>query len=404
MSSQAKELTIKNISCTTDVSSLIQSVLSSHPSIESARYLIQSSNAQVEGAKWGYYPTPSVDASMASGRRGTTIRLDQPVWTGGKLDAAYNLALSYQRESEITLEESRYVLADTLLSVLRNYVQAKGNLAALEEGKQQLRSFESMLERRIEAGVSSLADRELIRSRLAQIDADIASARARKETAWSQIELMRGSALGCGVTFEDQPSMTSGDTLTLLQEAMIQTHPSLKHLSAKIRIAEAERDKARSAPWPNVSLRAEHQSGSIYTDERVTNNLLYVAVQASPGAGLSAMSAIQNAEAKVLQSQSDKQIKERELSDAMLRDYDEYITSKRRIEGMNETIDAAQNVLDSYTRLFVAGKRQWLDLVNSSRELTQNNVALSDLKAYEMMATYRIALKSGKLMLSGGQR
>lgn len=168
-----------NKTCKISTEKLIDSVLKTHPSVQASRQLILGSNAQVEGAKWNYYPTPSVDVSMASGRRNTTVRLDQPLWTGGKLDAAYNLALSRKNESETILSESSYQLADTLLSLLRSYLQATGNLQALEEGKNDLQSFEAMLERRIDAGVSALSDRELIRSRLAQIDADIASARAR---------------------------------------------------------------------------------------------------------------------------------------------------------------------------------------------------------------------------------
>lgn len=393
-----------NKTCKISTEKLIDSVLKTHPSVQASRQLILGSNAQVEGAKWNYYPTPSVDVSMASGRRNTTVRLDQPLWTGGKLDAAYNLALSRKNESETILSESSYQLADTLLSLLRSYLQATGNLQALEEGKNDLQSFEAMLERRIDAGVSALSDRELIRSRLAQIDADIASARARRNTAQAQIELLSGSKLDCAVGFSDQPLDQAGEPLETLRQRMFEFHPSLKRLDTQIKIAEAEREKARSAPWPNVSLRAEHQNGSLYTDFSTRNNLLYVAVQASPGAGLSAMSMIQSAQSKVLQCEFDKRSKMQELTDALLRDFDEYHTSKNRKAGLIRTIESSASVLESYTRLFIAGKRQWLDLVNASRELTQNKIALSDLKAFEAAAAYRLALKSGILPLENGEK
>jgi adhesin transport system outer membrane protein len=70
---------------------------------------------------------------------------------------------------------------------------------------------------------------------------------------------------------------------------------------------------------------------------------------------------------------------------------------------MHKTIDASKNVLESYTRLFVAGKRQWLDLVNSSRELTQNKMALADLKASYVTSAYRLALKNGDIKLDAGE-
>jgi adhesin transport system outer membrane protein len=122
----------------------------------------------------------------------------------------------------------------------------------------------------------------------------------------------------------------------------------------------------------------------------------------SPGAGLSALSGIQSAESKILQVQSDKLTKEMELSDALMRDYEDYHASIDRIDGIDKTIIASQNVLDSYTRLFIAGKRQWLDLVNSSRELTQNKLTLADLKATLVVSAYRLSLKNGNIKLESG--
>jgi adhesin transport system outer membrane protein len=69
---------------------------------------------------------------------------------------------------------------------------------------------------------------------------------------------------------------------------------------------------------------------------------------------------------------------------------------------MSETIHSAQAVFDSYTRLFIAGKRQWLDLVNSSRELTQYKTSLADLESSLQASAYQLALKRGQIPLSTG--
>jgi adhesin transport system outer membrane protein len=389
--------------CVYSVETLINASFKSYPSIQASRQSIQGANAQVEGAKWNYFPTPSIDLSQSSGRTGTTIRLDQPIWTGGKIDAAYDIALSQKNESEAALDESGYALIDNLLRVLQNYIQADESIYALEDGKKQLELFEEMLSRRIEAGVSSLADRELIKSRLAQINADLTVALSKRKTSLSQMELLTGNHLECAIGFKNQKVLNQSMPIDQMVEKMNATHPSLKRLSEQIKTAEAQKAKAKAAIWPNVSLRAEHQSGSVYYDQASSNNLVYVAVQASPGAGLSAISNIESAESKVLQVQFDKLTKEHELSDALMQDFDNYHAAMDRIDGMHKTIDASQNVLESYTRLFVAGKRQWLDLVNSSREVTQNKMALADLKATLVASAYRLALKSGEIKPDGGE-
>jgi len=393
----------ENQACVYRVETLMNASFKTYPSIQVSRYIIQGANAQVDGAKWSYFPTPSVDVSQASGRRSMTFRLDQPLWTGGKLDASLDIAQSRKNESEFALDENSYLLVENFLRILQNYVQADRSITAYQEGKKQLELFEEMLTRRIEAGVSSLADRELIKSRLAQINADLTVTLLKRKTSQQQLELLISNRMECGIEFENEKVLNQNAPIDKMMEQMLSSHPSLKKLTAQIKTAEAEKSKAKAALWPNVSLRAEHQNGSLYFDQTNNNNQLYVNIQASPGAGLSSFSNIQNAEAKVLQVQSEKLTKERELSDSLMRDYQDYHASMDRIEGMRKTIDASQNVLESYTRLFVAGKRQWLDLVNSSRELTQNQLALADLQATLVTSAYRLALKNGEIKLDAGE-
>lgn len=331
------------------------------------------------------------------------MRLDQPLWTGGKLDAAVDIAQSRKNEAVAALDESGYALIENLLNVLQNYLQAKGSIAALRDGKEQLETLNLMLERRIDAGVSSLADRELLKSRLTQINSDLSVALSKQKTTQAQLELLIGSKLSCEIDAENTEVLDQSAPLDAMIAQMIATHPTLKKLSEQIKTAEAEKAKAKAVVWPNLSLRAERQSGSVYADQATTNNVVYVAVTASTGAGLSALSGIQSAEARILQVKSDKMTKEHELSDVMMRDFNEYHSASDRIEGMGKTIDASQNVLESYTRLFVAGKRQWLDLVNSSRELTQNKLSLSDMRASYTISAYRLALKNGTIKLEYGE-
>jgi outer membrane protein, adhesin transport system len=378
------------------IESLIQHMLSSHPHIQSSREAITSANAQVESAKWNYFPTPSVDVSMASGRRGSTIRLDQPLWTGGKNDATYDIAVAQKDESFFSLQENSYTLIEMLLKVIQNYVQANISISALEDGKKQLEDLNQMLNRRIDAGVSSLSDQELITSRLSQINADLAVAKLKKKTSHAQLELLVGGKLNQEINGSLSDKFNSAESLDILVTQMIKTHPSLKKISAQIQTAEAEKTKAKAILWPNVSLRAEHQSGSVYYDQSQTNNVVYVALSASTGAGFSALSNIQSAESRVMQLRFTKLSKERELTDTLYAFYNDYRSAQDRIHSLKNTIDASQNVLDSYARLFIAGKRQWLDLVNSSREVTQNTIALADAKASLITSAYRLALQTGK--------
>lgn len=321
------------------------------------------------------------------------------MWSGGRIDATYDISVSRQRESEIVLGENAYSLVETLLKTTYILTQARGRIGALKDGEAQLEVLKSQLDRRIEAGVSSLADRELIRSRLAQIMTDLSVAQTAEQSACAQLRLLTSDAnLSCAI---DAPEVIEKES-TLSVESMIaktlKTHPTILKSDVQIQTAIHEKEKENSALWPTLSARAEYQKGSVYNDNSNHESLVYLSLQMNPGAGLSSLSAIEASEAKIQQLRFDKLTLEQELSDSVLRDYEEYRSAISRMEGTLQAIDSSQKVLESYSRLFLAGKRQWLDLVNSSREVTQNKMNLADLLSSGYVSRYRLKLKTGELI------
>ena len=385
--------------CHTKISDIVQQAYRHYPSIKASEKLLLSAQAQIEGAKWNYFPTPSVDFSQGDGgRRGETYRIDQPIWTGGKLDALSELAYARGDEAKYTVQESAYALSSQVLDLVQFLIQADGEIKAFEKGREDLIELSKMLERRVSAGVSSEADRELVRARIAQIDGDLLTAKERYKMAKSQIGLLIGKEFRCELSFGKDRIVQRKYRYTEVAQKMVETHPTLKKLDAQIAIANAEKHNADAAVMPNVSLRAEHQRGSLYTNDPVNNETIaYVAVSFNPGAGLSSLSNIESAKYKVFQAQDERLTKIQELKNALMSDYNAYISTSMRMESMMRTIEASQKVLESYKRLFLAGKRQWLDLLNSSREVTQNLVQLAALRATLITASYRLALQRGDL-------
>jgi len=160
--------------CSTQISSLLKQAYSHYPSITASQRQVLSAKAQIESAKWNYFPTPSIDYSQGSaGRSGQTYRIDQPLWTGGKLDALSDLAYARGDEAKYTLGESGYALSEKVLSVIQALIQADGEMKAFEQGRKDLEELSKMLERRVKAGVSSESDQALIDARMSQIEGDI---------------------------------------------------------------------------------------------------------------------------------------------------------------------------------------------------------------------------------------
>ncbi|MCX6072814.1 MAG: TolC family protein [Campylobacterales bacterium] len=383
---------------------LITRILETHPKLGASRMQIKASKSGVDGAKWGYYPTPSID--VGGGKNSSTLaRLEQPLWAGGRIDATYNISVSKQHESEVALDENAYTLIDSLLQTVQNLTQARGRVHALTKGQKQLDDFNGMLNRRIEAGVSSLADEELIKSRLAQINTDLTIAKIAEKTACSQLRLITSEPdISCSLDADRNPAPDTQLSTDEMISQMLKTHPSVLKAAIQIQTAEYEKNKAKAALWPTVSLRAEYQKGSVYTNYGAENSIVYLSAQMNPGAGLSSISGIEASEATIQQLKFNKLTLEQELTQSLLRDIDDHRSALDRVQGTNLSIDASQKVLESYTRLFLAGKRQWLDLVNSSKEVTQNRINLEDLLATATVSTYRLKLKTGELIAPLGKQ
>jgi len=392
--------TVAYAGTTYSVNDLVTMTIKSHPSIKMQEQVIRGANAQVQGAMWNYFPTPSISVNQGVNKDklwGGTAAIEQPLWTGGKISSTYDMAVANKHNSEYGLEDNGYILVETLLNTLKTYLKAKGDLEALAEGQMQLGILEGMVSRRVAAGVSSKSDMELLKARLYQMQTDINYAKTRRDSSLAQIELLTNHKFNGGLEI-DQRVPFSFDSLDKIIKSMINTHPSLKKFDAELELAEAEKSKAKSVFWPNISIKAERGVGSssLYYDDPMDETLVYLSVQASPGAGLSAFSGVETAEAKIMQVRQEKLSKQQDLINKVMYAYNDYTSSLNRVESQSGSIGSSQKVFASYTRLFLAGKRQWLDLVNASRELTQNQMAFEDTRSTLIVSAYQLALLGGK--------
>lgn len=380
------------------VNDLIVKMFDVHPSVKMHHYIISGAKAGIENAQWGYFPTPTVGSNYTTkSLDSTTVTLAQPLWTGGKLDAAYDMALANKDSSEYAFKENSYVLVETFLNALQTYLKAKEDVVALDRGMHRLRRLEEMIVRREDSGVSSKADIELLRARIYQLETSLNVAQSKKSVARAQLELLVGEKIPESMEASQFAPYRFSATKEMF-ESFLMTHPTLEKLNAQIEYAKAERDKAKAIMMPTVSLKAQKifGSSSLYVETKENDAVVYLAIEATPGAGLSSLSAKEMAEAKVMQLLQEKNVKKQDLIDKITLIYNNFMFAASRVDVQANLVDANQNVFDSYIRLFLTGKRQWLDLMSASRELTDNELAFIETKMTHLIASYQLALLNGQ--------
>ena len=380
---------------------LISKAVNHHPSIQMSQEAFKISEEELNSAKWQYFPTPSVDYSNSSKNNEVVAKLEQPLWTGGKLDSQYDIALSSKAEAGYTLEESKYRLVERILNLLQAYSQGKSAEISLKEGYDRLSEFTVMIDKRIEAGISSQSDEVLLNSRLIQIKSDLINAKSKKTLALKQLSLLVGENIE-SIDFSLDKFNFDNTQSSVLIDDMVKFHPTLKKMDEQLKGSIHQVSKEESALYPTLSLIAEHKQGDVYTENNnASDNAVYLSLKATTGAGLSLFSNVEKAKLNTKRLKSEKDSKQQELTDSFIIDYNNMMLAKEKLANQKLNQQFSGEVFEANKKLFIAGKKQWLDLVNSSKELMDISVSYRDTKELYNILKYKIALQTGKVNLEG---
>lgn len=381
---------------------LIAQILKTHPNIQSADMALRASGYAVDGAKWGYFPTPSVQVDQQGGKRSFTARLEQPIWTGGKIDAGVNIAKSQQKEAEQTLEETKYTLIERCIELIGSVIKFSNVSKVHQKALSRLENYNQMIKRRIEGGVSSLSDKQLIEARISQSKNDLKSAQTSKQIALEQLSILVGKKISDTQISSDLSVLMEQDRYADILSGAYATYPKVLKAAAKVQTARYNQDKVSSSLHPTVSIKAERQIDVFSSGYENNNGKIYISAQMSTGAGLAVLSQIQEAKLKTMEAKQLYEYEKMAINEKIASDYNAAMSIQYKQETARAGIDYADKVLASYTRLFLAGKRNWLDVVNAAREVTQNELEFYDISVSAFVYDKRLSLYKGSLIKNIG--
>ena len=390
--------------CTTEFQDLLAEGLRTHPSITVSKKLVLGSELQVDIARWGYFPTPSVNISGSSSNASTTLRLDQPLWAGGKIDASRDKAKALNDEANFSYALSQFNLIEDYLNALQKYLQAQNKIDILNVSVTELKSMMETVDRMIIAGELSVADKNLLNTIISDVYSSLEITQAEFDVAKIQLEILTGYKVRCNIASAEKEIFPDKINLELLVNETLNSHPELKILTAQIEAAKADVDSAESKLWPTLKLRGEHTKGSLYksNDSNKEDSLIYLMLEMSTGAGASALNNIERSKINVLKVKSQKLSKEKVIVDQLMNNYTRFVAVKTNIELLSNDIKIAEKVYESNKRLFFLQQKKWLDVVNALSKLNIKKISkaqlISEFKALEM----KLALKTNRLSLVTG--
>jgi len=378
--------------------------LSHHPSVRGAAAKNQSAQLGVEAAKWQYWPTPSFGVERVQGGTATlgqgdrtvgVLGLSQPLWNGGRVGFGVKRAELLALQAQAEGEEVRQSLASRVIQAWSDAVVAMQKIDAQEQSLQAHIRLLQMVERRQAEGVSAQADVALARSRLDLLQADVEVLKSQRDNALDKLRLLTDSQIKSEhLARGHQLTAFSELALAELLEQAKQLSPQLKKNQHLIDVARSDVDVAKASLKPELSLRYEHQQSSNNTAGPTSNNRVFLSLNSNLGAGLSRLTGIGQAVSQVNAAEEELSVQRQALSEQVQLDWALIKAAKLRIKGLTLAAAAGVEVLESYERQFLAGRKQWIDLMNAVREQAQTQSQLADAMVAQELSSLRLILLS----------
>ncbi len=384
---------------------LLNLAFDSNPALQSQASLVRASQAEVKGANWQFYPTPSVSVEQASASnqdtsynkdsRVTTFRLQQPLWTAGRLTAGVGRAEAATEAAVAQMEETRLQLALRTIQAWGEWRAGHLKLIALRESLQTHQRLVALIQRRVEAGVSAVADEVMAQGRLEQTQAELALAQAQQVSALARLEQLTGQRIeGAQLEGLDIGPIEPIEPLDSMLDRAWRVSPTARKLEAQIRQQEMDVQIRKAQLMPEVYARAEHQQGSFSASGLSSASRFFIGLSATPGAGLSALSGVEAANARLQSLQGDVETARRGLTEQLSLEHVSARSQQQRRQSLVAGLRSIQAMVASWDRQFLAGRKTWVEVMNAARELAQAQTTLAEVDATYVAATWRLAVLS----------
>ena len=396
---------------------LIHEALLQHPSLRAQASIVKASEAGVDGARWQYFPTPTIsvekaqtsqaDPSYIGDKQVTVIGLRQPIWTGGRISAGVEKAQANAQRSASLLAETQQQITLRVIQSYAEWLSANQKQKIYSAGLATHEQLKDLVSRRVGEGLSAQSDLNLAEGRLSSIQADWLNASTQVTTSLSRLAQIIGRQIEMDEISENPAKALSVDeSLADLLHQAENNAPVLQRARATALVQKFVIEEKQAEKSPEVFARLERQYGSYTLEGMNSDNRFFVGVATKFGAGLSTLSSISEAIHQYEASLADVETQQKLLNEQILVDYATLSQSASRLKALHQANDMSKQVLESWDRQFLSGRKSWQELMNAVREQVQSEVQITDAEVGQLLASWRLRVltESGQSFMSSANR
>lgn len=359
---------------------------------------VTAADFERDAAEWGRAPTVTVEAGRPQSSQSvaptSTVRVEQPLWAGGRIEGQIDSARALLSAAEFAEADSRRRLAEETAVAYVAWLDAAARVEIAREGAGALADLLRYVRRREAEGLASLADVSIGKARDSSALALVEDLNGQLDQARAQLEALMMTQIerGFPVSVPAFPDHSVAD----LEAAYIANSPLIAQRRSEVESVRAQAAVRRAALFPKLALRFEHltypNNGGLTPS---SDSRAMLVLQFTPDAGLSSYSGSQAAETRIGSALAQVAADE---NDARLRaraNWAEQMSSRRQVAALEPQVAALDATMASFMRQFEAGRKTWLEILNTQRELVDARIALSKARTSRDQSALRLMVNTG---------
>lgn len=383
---------------------LINQAINTHPYIQSKRLSIETYGIEKKAAMLRFLPNVSYIKSNTGGGASSIalagsnfLSVNLPLFTGGANYYGLKKADKNYQISELTLIEAIQDLSFKVISSYSEWIKNNYKYYATLEYIDELNRFDKLIKRRYEEGASSLADTSLTASRIIQANSDLENYDSSRKLSLSNLNLL------CSTNYSNE-DLSKSVTLPLeinnistIVNTAIENDPLPKRIAAESELAEYEAKIQQAQNYPQVYATAQRQIGNQDVYNVASQNFYGITIQFNTSQGFSGFLTSQAAynRAKYTAMNSESALIDFKIK--MEGEASEYKVLKSKRSFIIDTIKLQENLLESYKRQYLANKKSWIEVMNSTRDVYNNKVIFADTNAQLTNSSWKIVVRTSSV-------
>lgn len=358
----------------------LAAAIANNPALAGKQAEFEAAQGQVSSAKSSRLPSLSVAVNNIDNQDNNTqgtVVLRQPIWAFGKISQRIEQAEANASVEQLGVDQVRRELLSRTAAAFAKIEGVVARQAIAADNISEHERLYEQIQRRQEGQLASDADVRLAYSRLLQARAT--QQRLDGEYRVSLSDLERLTLVPAATVQPVEAHYLQLPNSHQLWQLALANSVQLAQKQAALQAADIAIRQAKSGPLPTVYLQAEHdfyESQSRFSN--LTEDRAGLVVEASlDGAGFAALGQVRSAVARRSAAQRDIDVTRNELRHEVTQLQSNLRLQSELVEALEGTVEALRGTAESFLRQYETGRKSWLDLLNTQRELQQQQLELA---------------------------